>query len=352
MIQDMIEGTRTGQLTDEVAGTVYEWTTEWTEPPTSDLVMTHTGLVLTKSDELVAGAAGEATLVFRNRGGDVVRRTPVPTATDLHDLTLVQHGGEESLWIADTATRLYGLKPELDIRRLSPHGQVLEVDLDGRELRRLETPPVAVYESVGYRPTAVAVDESDHGGSGDIWVADGYGAHLLHRFDADGRYVQTLSGDEGGGRFREPHDVLIDRRGGGTEILVSDRVNHRIQVYDTGGSFLRLIGDGLLPGPTQMAISGELLVVTDLLTGRLTLIDSEDRVLGHLFAHPAPPRSWDDTPDAWPNARGDDGMITAANLVPGAFHTPHGVIAGTDGTLYVSEFAIGGRIAVITASRG
>ena len=41
----------------------------------------------------------------------------------------------------------------------------------------------------------MAVDEERHGGSGDIWVADGYGESYVHRFDKSGRYTSSITGD-------------------------------------------------------------------------------------------------------------------------------------------------------------
>jgi DNA-binding beta-propeller fold protein YncE len=144
--------------------------------------------------------------------------------------------------------------------------------------------------------------------------------------------------------------VIVDRRGPAPLLYVCDRLNRRIQVLDLDGTFVRTVGAGQLVGPTQMAVSGTTLVVTDLLAGRLSLFDGDDRLLGHLFPHPRPRSSWDDTADGWPNARSPEGLIVRAPLRAGAFHAPHGVTAAPDGTIYVSEFAIGGRIAVLRPS--
>ena len=325
----------------------YGWSESWTEPPQANLVMTHTGLVVTRDGTLLTGAAGVGAIVARDRSGRVLSRTRVDGVVDLHDLTLIEEDGEERLWVAETATLLYGGAASLTIDRVAPLGRVHEVSLDGQVLRTLEAPALSVYETVGYRPTAVAVDERRFGGSGDIWVADGYGANLVHRFDADGHLLGSLTGEEGAGAFKEPHDVLIDRRPSEAELYVADRVNHRIQVFGLDGHFRRTVGDGAMPGPTQMTLAGRNLVVTDLLSGRLTIFDENDRLLGHLFAHPSPPSAWDRLPDGWPNARGDDGLIAPATLEDRRFHTPHGVAASADGTIYVSEFSIGDRIAVL-----
>jgi hypothetical protein len=326
----------------------YEWSHEWTDSDGSTLAMAHTGIAITGSELVITGATSEASLVVTDTGGGHLDRRPVAGLTELHDLTLVEEDGEELLWIADTGVKLYGGGRELELRQGTP-GRVLQIDLNGRERRRLERPDIPVYESVDYSPTAVAVNETRAGGNGDIWVADGYGAALVHRYTADGRYLGSLSGEEGAGGFDEPHDVLIDRRRATPELYVSDRRNQRIQVYSLDGEFKRTAGESFLPGPTQMAVNGDSLVVTDLLAGRVTLLDIDDRLVAHLFANPAPPLSWDEAPDGWPNARSPEGVLVRADLRQGSFHCPHGVAASPDGTIYISEFAIGGRITILTS---
>jgi sugar lactone lactonase YvrE len=325
----------------------YTWS-EWPDGDDFSLAMSHTGLVLTRNGQLVMGAASETSLVFRDTEGNVEDVVPVSDAAELHDLTLVEENGEELLWIADNSIKPYGGKPDLDLHESPRGGQVFQVGLDGRRRRAIDRPDIDAYSEAGWQPTAVAVDETRLGGSGDIWVTDGYGESLVHRYTADGRYIATLSGEEGAGRFAQPHDLLIDRRGSAPELLVADRVNGRIQVYDLDGRFKRVIGDGILPGPTQMAVDGDRLIVTDLLVGRVTILDSEGNLVSHLFALPTPPEGWDKTPDGWPLARSDDGTLARVPLKPGVFHTPHGVAVDAEGTIYVSEFAIGGRIAVLT----
>jgi sugar lactone lactonase YvrE len=316
----------------------YDWS-EWLDDDES-LVMSHTGIALV-DDDVVIGAASEPHLVFRDAQGVVQRVIGIEDAAELHDLTLVDDDGDRLLWIADPGFKVLGGKAEVELRQSALGGQVFAVDLDGRRRRTIAAPDDT---RAAWQPTAVAVD----GGSGDIWVADGYGASLVHRYTRDGRHVATLTGDEGAGRFDQPHDVLVDRRGPNPELLVADRVNGRIQVYDLEGRFRRVLGDGVLAGPTQMAIDGDRLVVTDLLAGRLTILDADGRLISHLFAHPSPPESWAVVPDEWPLTRGDDGLLTRATLEPEVFLAPHGVAVDAAGKIYVTEFQIGGRVAVLT----
>jgi DNA-binding beta-propeller fold protein YncE len=316
----------------------YEWS-EWQDGDESP-AMSHTSIALA-GDNLVMGAASEPHLVFRDTRGAVRRVIPIEDAAELHGLTLADEGGDELLWIADPGFKVFGGKPEVELRAGAHGGQVFAVDLDGRRRRTIEEPAGA---DAAWQPTAVTVDEH----SGDIWVADGYGASLVHRYTADARHLATLTGDEGAGRFDQPHDILVDRRGPTPELLVADRVNGRIQVYDLAGRFRRVLGEGVLAGPTQMAIDGDRLVVTDLLAGRVTILDAAGRLVSHLFANPSPPESWAVVPDEWPLARGHDGLLARAPLEPGVFLAPHGVAVAASGTIYVTEFQIGGRVSVLT----
>jgi peptidylglycine monooxygenase len=76
---------------------------------------------------------------------------------------------------------------------------------------------------------------------GAIYVADGYGASRLHRFAAGGALLDSW-GRPGrrGGEFTTPHAVWVNRFG---EVAVCDRENHRVQVLDAGGRWLRDITD-------------------------------------------------------------------------------------------------------------
>jgi hypothetical protein len=323
----------------------YAWS-DWPDGDESSLAMSHTGIAVVH-EQVVVGAASEACLVFRDTTGAVAEVVLVSDAVELHDFTFVEEDDEELLWIADPGFKAYGGKAVFDLLESPRGGQVFQTSLGGRRRRTIEQPEIEAYADGGWQPTAVAIDETRLGGTGDIWVTDGYGASLVHRYTADGRYVATLSGDEGAGRFDQPHDLLVDRRSSEAELLIADRLNGRIQIYDLDGRFKRVIGDGFLPGPTQMAVDGERLVVTDLLAGRVTVLNSAGSLVTHLFAHPAPPASWAETPDEWPLARSADGTLGRARLEPGVFHAPHGLAVGSGGTLYVSEFAVGGRLVAL-----
>lgn len=80
-------------------------------------------------------------------------------------------------------------------------------------------------------PTRAAVSAS-----GDLFISDGYGNCCVHHYSASGRLVRSW-GEPGTspGQFHTPHDIYIDRR---QRVLVCDRENDRIQVFDRDGGFL------------------------------------------------------------------------------------------------------------------
>jgi 6-bladed beta-propeller len=80
-------------------------------------------------------------------------------------------------------------------------------------------------------PTKVAV-----AGDGEIYVADGYGNARVHRFGPDGDYQSSFGAvGHGPGEFMTPHAILVDRR---DRVLVCDRENDRVQLFDRDGAWI------------------------------------------------------------------------------------------------------------------
>src|SRR5262245_58525875 len=132
------------------------------------------------------------------------------------------------------------------------HGQMFHVTLDGTLLRTIGTrgyrsdtgvdpnePRSSAYRKVTHGagpfnlPTDIAVAPS-----GEMFVTAGYGNARVHKFAADGSYLFSWGEPGAGpGEFSLPHGVWIDRRG---RVLVCDRENDRVQVFDQHGAFLRV----------------------------------------------------------------------------------------------------------------
>ena len=73
--------------------------------------------------------------------------------------------------------------------------------------------------------------------NGDVYIADGYQNSRVVRFNKDGKFLKIIGGTKGKGpgQFDLPHAVLMDSRG---RVIVADRTNARIQVFDQEGKFL------------------------------------------------------------------------------------------------------------------
>jgi hypothetical protein len=88
-----------------------------------------------------------------------------------------------------------------------------------------------------------------------------------------------------------------------------------------------------------------------LVAGRISVFDAEDRFVCHALGRPDAPLSWETLAQArtmgWPNTRDADGTIVRAPLEPGQLRAPHGISAAADGTIYVAEFAIRGRLVAL-----
>ena len=321
---------------------VYEWIGDWADIPESDssrMGWAHPGIVVTESGNVITCHPGDPNVMTFDGGGNLLSSWEGDFA-DAHGITLVNENGTEYLWIADNGSKrshLHGY--EYPPGAGDEPGQALKTTLDGDVVMRLETPPPPVYKSSRYSPTGVAVNEKRHGGNGDVWVGDGYGASYVHRFTADGDYVGSINGDEGAGRFDCPHGIYIDRRKSEPELYVADRANGRVQVYDLEGGFKRVFGTDFLTTPSAFVTHGSLMVIAEL-RARLTITDLSDNLVTYLGQNEQVCEV-----EGWPNNTGDQGQIVPTSLLEtGKFNSPHGLAVDADGNLYVAEWLIGGRV--------
>ena len=139
------------------------------------------------------------------------------------------------------------------------HGQMLLYTSAGTLLRTIGTR--GLRSDTGVDPmdfNSSAYRNVTHGGgpfnlptdialtpSGEMFMTDGYGNARVHKFAADGTYLFSWGEPgTGPGQFNLPHGVWIDGHG---RVMVCDRENDRVQVFNQQGQFLhiwptRLIG--------------------------------------------------------------------------------------------------------------
>jgi len=320
----------------------YEWQDDWAALPSDDAAQhgwAHHDVAVTASGEVVAFHQSEPLLLFFDRDGKPVRSIPVEVR-EAHGTTLVREPDGERLWVADVANKVTAdAAGAVAVENAARGTQVVKLTLDGDVVQQLDRPAIEAYDEGQYVPTTVVVDEERFGGSGDIWVGDGYGQSYVHRFDREGKVLASINGEESdAGSFRCPHALFIDRRRDEAELYIADRGNARLVVYGLDGTFRRVVGLGVLNSPSALASFGEYLVVAELYA-RLTILDGNDELVCHLGDNGEVC-----SVAGWPNQKDADGRVLRSQLLePGKFNSPHGLATDADGNIYVSEWLIGGR---------
>jgi len=168
---------------------------------------------------------------------------------------------------------------------------------------------------------------------GGFLLADGYGAFYIHRFDKDGKWLKSFGGSGSGkGKFNTPHGLWIDDRNPATpKIVVTDRANNTLQIFDIEGNYEQTIeGFGL---PANVDKQGDLLLVPEL-KARVSILDKNYKTIVTLGsdvdrigadtakAIRRDPKQWQD----------------------GKFVHPHDACFDNQGNIYVAEWVDTGRV--------
>lgn len=168
--------------------------------------------------------------------------------------------------------------------------QVLIFSTEGELLGSLGERHVPRFQAPFNHPTGVAVAPD-----GDIYVTDGYGNSAVHRFASTGELKRTWGcPGTGPGEFSTPHAVWVDRSG---RVLVADRENNRVQIFDREGEYLDEWGDFYHPMDLYEDDSG-MVYVTDQIP-RLSMLSPDGRLVGRCRPVLNVPHG------VWGNAEGD-----------------------------------------------
>jgi len=230
---------------------------------------------------------------------------------------------EGNVWATDAAAEeavataaKAGVKAGHVVRKFSPDGQLLMT---------LGEPGVAGNDEGHFRSPAGVVTAPN----GDIFIADGYGKSWVHRYDKNRKYVSSFGGPGSEpGQMNTPHGLALDTRTNPPTLLVADRANHRLQVFDLEGKFQKVIEGFRMP--CSVDIQGEYVAVADL-QGRVTILNGKNEVVTQLGDNPneALRGNHDATKEQW-----QDGLFTA----------PHSARWDAEGNLYVMDWNVLGRI--------
>ncbi len=252
----------------------------------------------------------EAVLVF-GKDGVLLRSWGAEYRGGLHGMTLRKEGEEEFLYLCHTSRH-----------------ETLKTTLDGKPLWVLGWPEASgIYAKESeYHPTSVAVSQD-----GRLFVADGYGKSWIHSYDQERRLSKSFGGPGAEpGKLKTPHGISIDKRSGKEQLLVCDRENHRLQWFSLDGEFVREVKEGMKRPCNVAHLSDGMIAVADLV-GRVTILDKDDRPI--LVLGDSAPGNQQATnqvpPQAWQQDR---------------FFAPHSVCADAQGSLYVMDWNVHGRL--------
>jgi sugar lactone lactonase YvrE len=293
-------------------------------PANTNLGPTHGGIVVDKAGLIYMSTDGPlGILVFQPDGKFL--RSIAPEFSGIHGLMIREEAGKEFIYAAHVTA-----------------SQVVKLDLDGKAQWTIGVPKESGFynqpedtkkKPQAYRPTAITV-----GPDGRIYVADGYGASVIHMFSAERKYLKTIgTKGEGDGQFKTCHGIALDTRSGQPLLLVCDRENKRLVHLDLEGKFVRTLTTDLRR-PCAVSIRGDFAVVAEL-QGRVVITDKTGKVVATLGDNPDQ-KQWAQfklAPEFW-----QDGIFIA----------PHGVAFDGSGNIFVQDWNYVGRLTKLRRAPG
>src|SRR5262249_50865170 len=194
------------------AGTTYRVDPDWPVRSREVVWDTVTGLAIDSADRIWVLGLGQPPVQVYDAQGNYVLGWGTGQIVRCHQIRLDRQG---YVWVADTERHcVYKFQP------------------DGALLLTLGTPGQPGEDGNHFHdPTDVAFTSD-----GDLFVADGYVNTRVVHFHGDGKFVKAW-GRRGHrpGEFSLVHAIVADQR---DRLLVADRNNARIQIFDRSGNFL------------------------------------------------------------------------------------------------------------------
>ncbi|MBM3459461.1 MAG: hypothetical protein FJX77_13145 [Armatimonadetes bacterium] len=241
---------------------------------------------------------------WSNDFAEKVGYTPDQVAKTAHGLYWSKEGRNEYLYFTENA----------------PGNRIYKTDLKGKvlyEIGAVSRESSTAQKFTFTNPTDVAVAPN-----GDIYVVDGYGSQLVHRFDKSFRLIRTIGGrGRENGKFNVCHGVWVSTMRDEPEVYIADRANNRLEVYSLALDYQRTLGEVRLP--CCFYEHRKHLYVPEL-GSRVTVLDEHDHFVARLG-----------------DGQGLKAEDAAAN--PDKFITPHALTVDSRGDLYVIEWVPFGR---------
>ncbi len=263
---------------------------EWSFMPVSDWPQPVENLVLGQVSGVAHDSRGMTYVFHRgdhpilcfDNDGKLLRYWGDGVIGKAHGLRIDKQG---DVWVTDVGRHV--------VHQFSPQGILKRtlgtLDEPGTDTRHFDQPADVAF-----------------GPQGEILVADGYGNSRVMKFDSSGTFLkQWGSAGDQDGQFNLPHSIVVNAK---NQVLVGDRENDRIQIFDLDGRLLQ-IWKGFAPFGIAVATTGEVFVADGRAHAILRIGEQGDVV-----------ESWGTQGDA-----------------PGQFQLPHMLSIDQTGNLYVAE---------------
>jgi DNA-binding beta-propeller fold protein YncE len=221
----------------------YRVNEEWQRPP-AGLDIRACAVSVDSQDRVYCfNRNAEHPVVIFDRDGNFLSSWGAGLFTFPHAIRIVRENGGDVVWLCDEHHHQF--------QKFTTDGKLLQTI--GEKGARSDTGvPADDFSSAAWKkvthgggpfnlPTDIAFAPD-----GSMFMTDGYGNARVHKFSPDAKY-QFSWGEPGTapGQFNLPHGVWIDRRG---RVLVADRENDRVQVFDQSGKLLSVWATELI-GP-------------------------------------------------------------------------------------------------------
>jgi len=273
---------------------VYDLDSDWPRLPNGWVLEDVGGVAVDAADKVYVFHRGDHPMIVFDREGQVLDSWGDGVFNRPHGVDV---GPDGSVYCTDDGDHT--------VRKCAPDGTVLmTIGIPG-------APAPAMSGAPFNRCTHTALSPD-----GEIYVSDGYANARVHKFTAQGELMFSWgSPGSGPSQFDLPHNICTDDQG---RVIVADRENDRIQVFDASGVLLDTWIGLRRPCALCRAQKGQAgVVVGELGRGpggappRVTLMGAQGQALARIGDLPGP------TP----------------------FSAPHGIAVDCRGDLYVGEVA-------------
>jgi len=221
---------------------------DWGKLPPAVELMAASVTVDSKDDVYCFSRQREHPVVVFDRDGNFLRSWGAGLFSFPHT---IRADDQDNLWLVDRdlGQMMYFTREGKLLRTVGTRGVRSDTGVAANDFRSDAYLRVTHGGGPFNLPTDIAVAPS-----GELFVTDGYGNARVHKFDATGRLLSSWGEPgTGPGQFNLPHGVWIDCKG---RVLVADRENDRVQVFDQNGALLHIWPTQLI-GPAVLYVDDE-----------------------------------------------------------------------------------------------